>query len=111
MIYRDFHAWNKRRGHQRLRRIGRKVLHLTLTFALGVAVATAYHLLVTNQKVRRTAEAVCDNFGRDASECRNGIDDLLDESDNTLDNNINVNWIWLDHEGDYGTIRLERRDE
>lgn len=84
-------AWSKRKGHQRLRRVLRKLLHLVLTFVFGVALATAYHLAITNQQVRKTAEAVCENFGRDEQECKDSIDNLLDESDSTLDNNINVN--------------------
>ena len=84
-------AWSKRKGHQRLRRVLRKMLHLILTFAFGVALATIYHQFVTNTQVRKTAEAVCENFGRDEQECKDGIDTLLDESDNEVDNNININ--------------------
>lgn len=69
----------------------RKILHLILTFAFGVALATIYHQFVTNTQVRKTAEAVCENFGRDEQECKDGIDNLLDESDNEVDNNININ--------------------
>ena len=84
-------AWSKRKGHQRLRRVLRKVLHLILTFVFGVVLATVYHQFVTNAQVRKTAEAVCENFGRDEQECKDGIDSLLDESDNEVDNNININ--------------------
>lgn len=84
-------AWSKRKGHQRLRRVLRKVLHLILTFMFGVVLATVYHQFVTNTQVRKTAEAVCENFGRDEQECKDGIDNLLDESDNEVDNNININ--------------------
>ena len=102
----QINAWSKRKGHQRLR----KAWHLVMTFVLGIAIATAYHLIVTNQQVRKTAEAVCDNFGRNAQECKDGIDNLLDESDNEVDNNININWLdWP--RGNYGTIRMIERGE
>ena len=81
----------KRRRRVNFKWLKSKALHLALTFVLGVAIATAYHLIVTNQQVRKTAEAVCTVFGRDEQECKDGIDDLLDESDNTVDNNININ--------------------
>lgn len=68
-----------------------KVIHLIATFILGVALATAYHLIVTNNQVITTAERVCDAFGRDAEECRNGISDVLNMSDNEVQNNININ--------------------
>lgn len=84
-------AWNKRKGYQRLRRVLRKALHLALTFVFGVALATIYHQLIMNQQVRKTAEAVCENFGEDEQECKDGIDNLLDESDSEVDNNININ--------------------
>lgn len=97
----QINAWSQRKGHQRLR----KIWHIALSFLLGVAIATTYHLIVTNQQVRKTAEAVCDNFGRDAQECKDGVDNLLDESDNEVDNNININWLdWP--RGNYGTIRM-----
>ena len=104
----QINAWSKRKGHQRLRKVLRKTLHLILTFIFGVALATVYHQLVTDQQVRKTAEAVCDNFGRDAQECKDGIDNLLDESDNEVDNNININWLdWP--RNSYGTIRMIER--
>lgn len=86
----QINAWSKRKGHQRLRKLLWKTLHLILTFIFGVALATVYHQLVTNQQVRKTAEAVCDNFGRDAQECKDGIDDVLNMSDNVVQNNTNV---------------------
>lgn len=90
-MYIQIDAWSKRKGHRRLRQLGKKALHLIITFALGVALATVYHLTVTNQRVRQAAETVCENFGRDEQECKNGIDNVLDESDNEVDNNININ--------------------
>ena len=84
-------GWEKRKGHQRLQRVLRKMLHLILTFVFGVALATIYHQIIINSQVRKTAEAVCENFGRDEQECKDGIDNLLDESDNEVDNNININ--------------------
>ena len=103
-------AWSKRKGHQRLRRVLRKVLHLILTFVFGVVLATVYHQFVTNTQVRKTAEAVCENFGRDEQECKDGIDNLLDESDNEVDNNINIDWLdWP--RNSYGTIRMVERGE
>lgn len=74
----------------RYKLILKKALHLIISFILGVALATVFHVIITNHKVRTTAEAVCDVFGRDASECRNGIDDVLDMADNVVQNNTNV---------------------
>lgn len=89
-MYKRIDAWGKRKGHQRLRAIGRKILHLLLTFILGVILATIYHQLVMSEQVRKTAEAVCENFGRDEQECKSGIDNVLDMSDEVIDNNINI---------------------
>ena len=86
----QINAWSKRKGHQRLRKILWKTLHLILTFIFGIALATIYHQFVTNKQVRKTAEAVCENFGRDEQECKDGIDNVLDMSDEVVDNNINV---------------------
>ena len=86
----QIHAWSKRKGHQRLRRVSRKILHLILTFVFGVALATVYHQFVMNKQVRKTAEAVCENFGRDEQECKAGIDNVLDMSDNEVQNNIEI---------------------
>lgn len=86
----QINAWSKRKGHQRLKRVLWKILHLILTFIFGIALATIYHQFVTNKQVRKTAEAVCENFGRDEQECKAGIDNVLDMSDEVIDNNINV---------------------
>jgi len=72
------------------RLIWKKIMHILLSFLIGVVLATAYHLIITNKQVRRTAEAVCENFGRDEQECKSGIDNVLDMSDEVVDNNINV---------------------
>lgn len=87
----QINAWSKRKGHQRLRKVLRKILHFILTFVFGVTLATVYHQFVMSNQVRKTAEAVCENFGRDEQECKDGVDGLLDESDNEVDNNININ--------------------
>ena len=74
----------------KLKWLGKKFLHILISFLIGLAIATTYHIAITNQKVRTTAEAVCENFGRDEKECKEGIDDVLDMSDNEVQNNINV---------------------
>ena len=74
----------------KLKWLGKEILHILLTFAIGVAIATAYHMLIMNKNVRSTAERVCEVYGRDEQECKDGIDELLDMSDNIVDNNINV---------------------
>lgn len=86
----QINAWSKRKGHQRLRRLLWKALHLILTFIFGAALATVYHQFVTNTQVRNIAESVCENFGRDEQECKNGIDNLLDESDEEVQNSVNI---------------------
>lgn len=82
---------NPRKRHPRLRWIGRKALHLIITFVLGVALATIYHELVTNNSVRNGAEKICILFSRDADECKDNIDNVLDMSDDEVQNNININ--------------------
>lgn len=90
-MYKEIHAWKRRKGHQRLRRLGKKTLHLIITFFLGVALATVYHTFVTNNKVQQAAESICNNFGKDAEECKNNIGDFLETSDGEIDNNITIN--------------------
>ena len=80
----------KEKDHKKLKWFEHKIIHLIATFILGVALATVFHVVITNHQVRTTAEAVCNVFGRDAEECKGGIDDVLNMSDNVLDNNINV---------------------
>lgn len=84
-------AWNKRKGHRRLRLLGKKTLHLALTFFLGVALATIYHTFVTNEKVQKTIESVCNNFGGDTEECKSNVGEFLETSDDEVQNNVNIN--------------------
>lgn len=81
----------KRKRFPYLRKLGRKALHLILTFILGVALATAYHQISTSKNVRKAAENICNAFSRDADECKDGIDNVLDMSDDEVQNNININ--------------------
>ena len=74
----------------KLKWLGKEILHILLTFIVGVAIATAYHELVSNKNIRSAAERICSVYGRDEQECKDGIDELLDMSDNIVDNNINV---------------------
>lgn len=112
MIHRQIDAWTKREGHQRLRWLGKEVLHILLTFVIGVAIATLYHELITNKNFRSTIERVCTLYGRDEQECKDGIDDILDESDGVVDNNLNIKGAaavdYRDNRAfrNYGTIRL-----
>lgn len=89
-MYKSINAWSKRKAHPRLRWLGREVLHILLTFTIGVIIASAYNWLVTNKSVISTAEQVCSIYGRDEQECKDGIDNILNESENVLDNNLNV---------------------
>lgn len=86
----QINAWDKRKGHRRLRWLGREVLHILLTFAVGVAIATLYHEIITNKSIRSGAERICTIYGRDEAECKANIDSVLNMSDNVVDNNINV---------------------
>ena len=80
-----------RKRHQKLRRIGKKCLHLLATFVFGVAVATIYHQIATSGQVRAGAERICTVFGKNEAECKNNIDNVLDMSDDEVQNNININ--------------------
>ena len=91
MIHKEIHAWDKRKGHQRLRWLGKEVAHILLTFAIGVAIATLYHELVTNKSIRSGAERICTLYGKDENECKQNIDTVLDMSDDEVQNNININ--------------------
>lgn len=82
----QINAWSKRKGYQRLR----KIWHIALSFLMGVAITTVVHVILSNQRVRTTAEAVCTVFGRDEQECKDGIDDVLDMADQVTENNTNV---------------------
>ena len=70
--------------------MGREILHILLTFAVGVSIAMLYHELVTNKSVRSAAERICVLYGRDEQECKANIDSALEMSDDVVDNNINV---------------------
>lgn len=83
-------AWDRRKGHRRLRWLGREILHIVLTFAVGVAIATLYHEIITNKSIRSGAERICTLYGRDEAECKANIDSVLNMSDDVVDNNINV---------------------
>ena len=89
-MYKQINAWSKRKGHKRLRWLGREVLHILLTFVVGVSIAMLYHELVTNQTVRSAAERICILYSADQEECRANIDTALDMSDAEVDNNINI---------------------
>ena len=89
-MYRQINAWDKRKGHRRLRWLGREVLHILITFIVGVSIAMLYHELITNKVVRSGAERICVLYGRDEQECKNNIDEALDMSDEEVDNNINI---------------------
>ena len=82
---------NPRKRNPKMRWIARKTLHLVATFIIGVAIATAYHHITTSMKIRKTAEAICEVFGTDEQECKDNIDNVLDMSDNEVQNNININ--------------------
>lgn len=74
----------------RLKWLGKEILHILLTFIVGLIIATAYHMFIMNKNVRSTAERVCEAYGRDEQECKDGIDELLDMSDNEVQNNIEI---------------------
>lgn len=90
-MYKEITAWSKRKGHQRLRWLGREVLHILLTFVVGVTIATLYHELITNKSFRAGAERICTIYGKDEQECKDNIDEVLDMSDEEVDNNITIN--------------------
>ena len=83
-------AWSKRKGHRRLRWLGREVLHILITFIVGVSIAMLYHELITNKVIRSGAEKICTLYGRDEAECKANIDSALDMSDEEVQNNINI---------------------
>ena len=89
-MYKQINAWSRRKSHPRLRWLGREILHILLTFAVGVSIAMLYHELVTNKSVRSAAERICVLYGRDEQECKANIDEALDMSDTEIENNINI---------------------
>ena len=90
-MYRQIDAWSKRKGCRRLRWLGREVLHILLTFAVGVSIAVLYHEIITNKNFRAAVERVCVLYSRDEQECKDNIDAVLDMSDTEVENNININ--------------------
>ena len=89
-MFKQIDAHERRKGHKRLRWLGREVFHIVLTFIVGVAIAMLYHEIVTNKSVRSAAERICVLYGADAEECKANIDEALDMSDEEVDNNINI---------------------
>lgn len=89
-MYKEIHAWKKRKGHQRLRRLGREILHILLTFIVGVSIAMLYHEIVTNSNFRASMERLCTLYGRDEAECKANIDEALDMSDDEIQNNVTI---------------------
>lgn len=89
-MYKQINAWSKRKSHPKMRWLGREILHIILTFAVGVSIAMLYHELVTNKNVRSAAERICVLYGRDEQECKANIDEALDMSDTEIENNINI---------------------
>lgn len=89
-MYKQINAWDKRKGHRRLRWLGREVLHILITFIVGVSIAMLYHELITNKVVRSGAEKICTLYGRDEAECKANIDSVLDMSDEDIQNNMTI---------------------
>lgn len=89
-MFKQIDAYKKRKAHPRLRWLGREVLHIILTFIIGVAIAMLYHEIVTNKAVRSAAERICTLYGRDEEECKANIDEALNMSDDEVQNNINI---------------------
>lgn len=90
MVFASIDAWSKRKAHPRLRWLGREILHILLTFVVGVSIAMLYHELVTNKAVRSGAERICVLYGRDEQECKDNIDEALDMSDDEIQNNVKI---------------------
>ena len=88
--YRAINAWSKRPAHPRLRWLLKEILHILLTFAVGVAISVIYHEFITNKAVRSAAERICTVYGTDAEECKANIDTVLNLSDDAVENNINI---------------------
>lgn len=89
-MYKQIDAWDKRKGHRRLRWLGREVLHILITFIVGVSIAMLYHELITNKVVRSGAERICTLYGRDEAECKANIDSALEMSDEDIQNNMTI---------------------
>lgn len=80
-----------KKTHPKLKWLGKKTLHLIISFILGVALATVFHTIVANHRVRKTAEAICNVFSRDVKECKDNIDNVFDMADTEVENNIEIN--------------------
>lgn len=65
-------------------------MHILLTFAVGVAIATLYHEIITNKSIRSGAERICTIYGRDEAECKANIDSVLNMSDEDIQNNMTI---------------------
>lgn len=65
-----------------------KVLYFALTFILGVIIASVFHIIIANHRVRTMTEAVCTVFGADEQECKDNIDNVLDIADNEMQNSM-----------------------
>lgn len=89
-LYTKLEEGSEEKDHKKLKWFEHKIIHLIATFILGVALATVFHVVITNHQVRTTAEAVCNVFGRDAEECKGGIDDVLNMSDEDIQNNMTI---------------------
>ena len=89
-MYKQINAWSKRKTHPRLRWLGREILHILLTFVVGVLIATLYHELITNKAIRSGAEKICIVYGNDEDECKANIDTVLDMSDDEVQNSVNI---------------------
>lgn len=74
----------------KFRKFWSKTWHIALSFLIGVAITTVVHIILTNHQIRKIAEAVCTVFGSDEQQCKDGIDDVLNMSDNVVQNNTNV---------------------
>ena len=83
---RDWREFLPDEGHPKLKKFWSKAWHIALSFTLGVAITTVVHVILSNQRVRTTAEAVCTVFGRDEQECKDGIDNVLDMADQNTGN-------------------------
>ena len=89
-MYKRINAWSRRKSHPKLRWLGREILHILLTFVVGVSIAMLYHELVTNKAIRSGAEKICVLYGRDEQECKAHIDEALDMSDEEVQNAIDI---------------------
>lgn len=83
-------SFKTKKKHPKLKKLWSKAWHIVLSFIVGVILATIFHIIVSNHQIRKTAEAVCTVFGSDEQQCKDGIDDVLNMSDNVVQNNTNV---------------------